>query len=123
MKKVLFVEDDKFLVRIYSAKLKREGLESDLLESGVEVVKKLTEGGFGLVVLDLIMPEKDGFETLKEIMLNENTKNVPVMVLTALNSEKDKSSCLEMGAKEYLVKTDISFREILEKIKGYLGEK
>lgn len=122
MKKILFVEDDKFLVKIYGAKLKREGLESDLLENGEGVVEKLESKNYCLVVLDLMMPVKDGFVTLKEIKQNPKTKEVPVLVLTALKSDRDKKTCMDLGADEYLVKTDVSFKEIMRKIRGYLGE-
>ena len=73
-------------------------------------------------MLDLIMPVKDGFETLKELKADSSLKDVQVIILSNLSQEEDRQRVLNLGAVEYVVKADVSFSEIVKLVKKYLAK-
>jgi len=117
---VLVIEDDVFLSNVHQDKLSKEGFEVMMATNGEEglVLAKKTKPD--IIILDIIMPVKDGFETLKELRSDPNLKDVRVIILTNLSREEDKQRVMELGATEYIVKADVSFREIVDVIKRYL---
>lgn len=117
--KILIVEDDKFLNKVYGQFLKRENYEIDFMFSGKGVLEKAKEFKPDLVLLDIIMPEEDGFEVIKNLKNDSETKNVPVVVITALSQEEDLQKLKALGASEYFIKTDIEFKEIVKIIEKY----
>ncbi len=122
-KKILLVEDDKFLLKFFAARLKEEDFEVVLAEDGEEAVRKVKEEKPDLILLDLILPKKDGFAVLKEIKSDEKTKNIPVFVLSNLGQESDREKAKELGAVDYLVKVNFDLKEIIKKIKNYFNSK
>lgn len=117
---VLVAEDDKFYASIYQAKLEREGYRVAIARDGVETIKMVGEQSPDLLLLDLIMPVKDGFETLKELRAKPDTKDLKVIVFSNLGQEDDIDRVKEMGVTDYLVKTNISIQEMIEKVKQHL---
>jgi len=86
-----------------------------------EVGLKLAKSGKpDLILLDLILPKIDGFEVLKKIKADPETKDIPVIVLTNLEESEDVQRAIDLGAKNYLVKANYSLREVVEKIKKAL---
>jgi len=122
-KKILLVEDDKFLLKFFAARLKEEDFEVVLAEDGEEAVRRVKEEKPDLILLDLILPKKDGFAVLKEIKSDEKTKNIPVFVLSNLGQESDREKAKELGAVDYLVKVNFDLKEIIKKIKNYFNSK
>ena len=122
-KKILIIEDDRFLLKLYSEKIKREGFEVAESLTGEEGMSKIFVEKPDLVVLDLVLPRKNGFEVLGEMKLSPETKDIPVIILTNLGQESDIKRGLEMGADAYLVKTDISMNKLPEIIKEHLSKK
>lgn len=118
--KILITEDDKFLLKLYSDKLRREGFE--VLESltGEEGFNRVLMERPDLVILNLILPRKNGFEVLSEMKLNSETKNIPVIILTNLAQESDIKRGLGLGAAAYLVKTEFSINQLAEVVKEHL---
>ena len=121
--RILLVEDDKFLLKFFAARLKEEDFEVVLAEDGEEAVRKVKEEKPDLILLDLILPKKDGFAVLKEIKSDEKTKNIPVFVLSNLGQESDREKAKELGAVDYLVKVNFDLKEIIKKIKNYFNSK
>jgi CheY-like chemotaxis protein len=122
MKKILFVEDEEALQKTLGELLKQEGYEVISAfdgETGLNLVKSERPD---LILLDLFMPKMDGFEVLKRLKADEELKDIPVIVLTQLESIGDVGKAIEAGATTYLVKTQYSLEEILEKVKKALGE-
>jgi putative two-component system response regulator len=118
---VLVVEDDPFYSKIYKTKLAREQIDSEIVSNGnaaLQAVKKLRPG---LILLDLIMPGKDGFETLGELKADKATENIPVIVLSNLSQEEDIKRILALGAVEYLVKANVPIQAVVDKVKHHLG--
>lgn len=121
-KYVLVVEDDPFYSSVYKTKLAKENLNAQLASNGdvaLAIIKK--EGPPVLIVLDLVMPGKDGFETLKELKADAVTKNIPVIVLSNLSQEEDVKRVMDMGAAEYLIKANTPIQEIISRIKAGLN--
>lgn len=120
MYKILVAEDDRFLMKIYTDTLTRENFEVIQATNGEEVINKTKTNPPDLILLDLVMPIKDGFETLEELKLDSKTKNIPVIILTNLGQEADIKRGKDLGAIDYLVKSDLSIKEIIDKVKQYI---
>lgn len=118
---VLVVEDDPFYSKIYKTKLAKEKIDSQVVSNGDEALQAVKALRPGLILLDLIMPGKDGFETLAELKADAATKDVPVIVLSNLSQEEDIKRVMEMGAVEYLIKANVPIQEVIGKVKNHLG--
>lgn len=119
-KYVLIIEDDSFYSNVYKTKIEKEGLSAVLASDGEEALKIAMEKKPALVILDLVMPEKDGFQTLTEMSSDPNLKDIPVVVLSNLSQEEDIKYVMDLGAKEYIIKANIPINELIQKIKKYL---
>lgn len=118
---VLVVEDDPFYSKIYKTKLAKEKIDSQVVSNGDEALQAVKALRPGLILLDLIMPGKDGFETLAELKADAAMKDVPVIVLSNLSQEEDIKRVMEMGAVEYLIKANVPIQEVIGKVKNHLG--
>lgn len=89
---------------------------------GEEGLRLVTTANPDLILLDLILPKVHGFEVLKKLKENPETKDIPIIVLTNLEAMGDVEKALELGATTYLVKADYTLEEVIQKIKKALGE-
>jgi len=121
-KKVMIVEDDEHISRVYEIKLAKEGIVSSLARDGEEAVTKIIAEKPNLILLDLMIPKKDGFVVLEEIKKNPEVAGIPVVVLSNLGQQSDQDRALALGAKEYLVKVNTSIQEVVDKVKNYLAQ-
>ncbi len=119
-KKVMIVEDDEHISKVYEIKFAKEGIASSLARDGVEAVTKITAEKPDVILLDLMIPKKDGFEVLTEIKKNPELVNIPVLVLSNLGQKSDQERAMVLGANEYLVKVDYPIQEVINKVKAYL---
>ena len=103
-KKVLVVDDEEVIRRFLRIYLTKWGYEVKEAVDGVEVLEQLGCEGFDLLILDVLMPNKDGWQVLKEVKSNPKTKDIPVIVLTAKNEDSDMFKGYELGASYYLTK-------------------
>lgn len=120
-KKILIIEDDQFLREFYQELLQEEGYIIDVAADGEEGLNKIRQGGFNLILLDIMLPKKDGIQILKELKL-EGPKNTngPIVCLTNLGQDSVIKQCFELGAEGYLIKSALDPDQVLEEIKGYL---
>ncbi len=118
--KILVIEDDKFLLKLYANQLKRSGFNVISSLNGEEGLKKVLAEKPDLVLLDLVLPRKNGFEVLSEIKSNPKTKNIPVIILTNLSQVSDLEMGIKLGAQDYIVKTDFSINELPIFVKKHL---
>ena len=118
--KILLVEDDKFITKAYQDGLSRAGFIVAAVSDGNQALAALKRDKPDLILLDLIMPEKNGFETLAEIKADESLKNIPVIVSSNLGQDSDIAKGKELGAIDYLIKSDYSIDEVAKKIRQYL---
>jgi len=120
MKKILFIEDEPSLQKAISEVLTQEGFKVLSAPDGEEGLKSAKAEGPDLILLDLILPKKDGFEVLKELKADEKMKDIPVIVLTNLEGVGDVEKALELGATTYLVKANYKLEDVVRKIKDFL---
>lgn len=123
MAKILIIEDDPLIVKIYTTRLSADGFEVVSAENGEEGLKLIEQDGIDLIVLDLMMPRIDGFGLLEKIRATEKTKDLPVLVYSNLAQEEEVTRVKNLGATEFIVKANISPTEMVNKIKGYLTSK
>ncbi len=120
-KKVMIIEDDDHISKVYEIKLAKEGFSTVLTKDGEEAVAKIIAEKPDLILLDLMIPKKDGFSVLEDIKKMPELSHIPIIVLSNLGQQVDKDRVMALGANEYLVKVDHSIQEIVDKVKGYLG--
>lgn len=118
-KKILIIEDDRSLQNALVEILSKEGYETTSAFDGEEGVQKAGTEKPDLVLLDLILPKKDGYEVLAEIKKGPN-ENIPVLILTNLEEIDNVQKALDLGATTFMVKSDFSLKDIIEKIKQNL---
>ena len=119
-KRVLIVEDDFQISKVYQLQLARAGIFSILARNGEEAIELLDEARPDLVILDLMIPKKDGFWVLEEVRKNPKYSSIPIIIISNLGQKDDKTRAIGLGATEYLVKIDQSIQEIIKKVKVYL---
>lgn len=122
MKRILFIEDESALQKTFGEILRQEGYQMISAldgEIGLELAKNQSPD---LILLDLILPKLHGFEVLRKLAEDPQTKKIPVIVLTNLEGMEDIEKALKLGATTYLVKENYSLEEIVEKIRKTLNE-
>lgn len=119
---ILIVDDDIILRQMYEERLKAEDFTVDSATDGEEALKIAKEKKFDLILLDIMMPKINGLDVLKMLKADEDTKNVPVILLTALIQDVDKQKGLAFGADDYIVKSETMPGEVMEKIKKVLAK-
>ena len=119
-KKILIVEDEKALQKSMRDFLLAEGFDVVSAGDGEQGVSLAKSERPDLILLDIVLPKKDGYEVLGEVKSYEGTKNIPVILLTNLESPEDIGRAFESGASTYLVKSDYKLEEIVIKIKETL---
>ncbi|MDP3973688.1 MAG: response regulator [Candidatus Daviesbacteria bacterium] len=118
MKKILIVEDEKALARVMSLKLNSAGYSTSVVFSGEESLAVLSKESFDLIILDLVMPKKDGFFVLSEI--SRQGIKTPVIVASNLSQKEDIEKAKKLGAVDYFIKSDVTLVEIVNKVKQHL---
>ncbi len=116
-KKIVVADDEKFIATAYSDGLSRAGFDITVAHDGEEAYRKIEETRPDLVLLDLIMPKQNGFEVLKKLKANNELKSIPVAIMSNLSQETDETEAKKLGAIQFIVKSDISLQELIEKIK------
>jgi Response regulators consisting of a CheY-like receiver domain and a winged-helix DNA-binding domain len=119
---ILIVEDDKFLLKLLETKLQKEGFGVQTAENGVQAIEILKTSRPTLILLDLILPEKNGFEVLAEIKASPETHDIPVLIISNLGQDTDIARGKELGALEYFVKSDISVNDLVKHIRDYFSQ-
>lgn len=122
MKKILFVEDESALQKTFGDVLDQEGYKMISAMDGEEGLKLAGAEKPDLILLDLILPKINGFDTLEQLKSNPALRDIPVIVLTNLEGAGDIEKALELGAMTYLVKSNYTLEEVLQKIKQALDK-
>ncbi len=120
-KKILLVEDDQFLSSLLQTRLTKEGLEVVLATNGDQVLQLLKENKFDLILMDIILPGKSGFEAMEEIVASPQYGQTPIMIISNLGQEQDVARGKELGAVEYFVKAQTPIDDLVAKVRGFLG--
>ncbi len=120
--RILLVEDDFFLSDIYQTKLAVEEYDVVVAQDGLEGLEKAQKENPDLILLDIMLPKMDGLEVLKKLKSEAITKNIPVILLSNLGQEFVVKGGMNLGAVDYLLKSDLTPREVIDKIKKYLDK-
>ena len=118
--KIVLIEDDTFLGGMYVTKLNLEGFDVKLAEDGEKGLKLVKSEQPDLVLLDIILPKMSGFDVLKDIKADKDTKDLPVILLTNLGQREDVQKGIKLGAKDYLIKAHFMPSEVVTKIKALI---
>lgn len=123
-KKVLIVEDEKFLRELMATKLEKENFNVITAVDGIEAIKKNETDKPDLILLDIILPGKDGFEVLRAIRsgADKAVSQTPIIMLTNLGQESDREKAVQLGANDYLVKAFFTTDEIVQKMNEFLSK-
>ena len=121
--KILIVEDDPFLSSLASEHLTKEGYEVSVALGGAAALEHLKKDIPDLMLLDIIMPEVGGFEVLKIVKADPKYKDIIVIVFSNLGQKQEIEEGKRLGATDFLVKSNFTLKEVVEKIKTLLKEK
>ncbi len=124
-KKIFIVEDDANLLYSLQAKLRIEGFEIEIDEGAnkQEIMKKIQKASPNYILLDLVLPQIDGFEIIKLIKADESLKNVPIFIFSNLSDNDSKARSMELGAEQFFIKSEFSVDESVTKIKNIIVNK
>lgn len=120
-KKILLVEDDAALANVYQTRLEMEGFDVRHVDNGEDALTNAIEYRPDLIVLDVMMPKINGFDVLDLLRNTPETMSMRVVMLTALSQAKDKERAEQLGADDYLVKSQVVISDVVSRIKHHLG--
>lgn len=116
--RVTIIEDEEILLDILKEKFSREHFEVSVARDGEEAVPVISEAKPDVILLDLVLPQKSGFQVLEELKADSELKRIPVMVLTNLGQEEEMRRALQLGAEDFIIKTQYPLNVIVEKVKN-----
>ncbi|PJB08778.1 response regulator [bacterium (Candidatus Gribaldobacteria) CG_4_9_14_3_um_filter_33_9] len=120
-KKILIAEDEAILSTLLEKKLIEEGYQIFVAEDGEKTMEILNKEKVDLLLLDIIMPKKSGFEVMEEMKKDSKLSKIPVIIISNSGQPVELSKIKELGAKDWLIKTEFSPQEVVEKIKKQIG--
>ena len=120
-KKILMIEDEKIIVDLLKSKLEREGYHVLVGRDGVEGIEKMKQEKPDLILLDIVMPRKGGFEVIEERNKDEELKKIPVIVISNSGQPVELDRAKDLGAVDWLVKTEFDPKEVITKVKKQIG--
>jgi len=120
-KKILLIEDDQFLSSLLKNRLTREGVEVIHAADGESALAVLKTTKPDLILLDIILPKKSGFEVMEEIRQDPQLENAPVIIISNLGQPEDVQKGQELGAVEYFIKAKTSIDDLIQNVLGFLN--
>jgi len=123
MKQILLIEDDPFLIDIYTTKLRESDFSVEVISDGEKAVEKLAQKDFDLVILDIVLPQMDGWEILERARKQRSElkgKDLKIIILSNLGQKEEVEKGLRLGAVRYLIKAHYTPSEVVDEIKKVL---
>jgi len=117
-RKILIIEDEKFLLEIYQSRFEKEGYQVFAAINGLAGLKLAQKEKPDLIILDILMPGMDGYEVIKKLKENNQTKEITILVLSNLGQREEINQGLKLGANDYIIKTDLTPSELVNKVEG-----
>ena len=121
--KIIIIEDDESLVKLISDILRDNGFDISLIAPDDKLMQKIDKAHPDLILLDIILSNQSGFDVLEELKNNVSTKNIPIIILSNLGSAEEIRKGLQFGAVDYIVKTNHSMQEVVNRIKKVIKNK
>jgi len=122
MEKILLIEDEELIIRLLSKKLAAIGYDVSLAMNGEEGLEKIKQIAPDLILLDIVMPRMGGFEVMAEMKKDEKIANIPVIIISNSGQPLELEKAKELGAVDWLVKTEFDPKEVAEKIQKYINK-
>ncbi|KPJ56828.1 hypothetical protein AMJ49_03730 [Parcubacteria bacterium DG_74_2] len=122
MKKILIIEDEDLLLNLLRDKLSQEGYEVSVARNGEEGLEKIKEEKPDLILLDIVMPKKGGFEVMEEMNKDKEMKSIPVIVVSNSGQPVEIDRAQKLGAKDWLIKTEFDPQEVIDKVIKQIGK-
>ncbi len=122
MGNILIIEDDSLIAKIYTTRLSADGYMVEWCSNGREALEKIITFKPQLILLDVMMPEMNGFDLLKEVRSREEFSKIPILMYSSLSGEAEIAKARALGATEYLNKTLLTPTEVVNTIKKYLPQ-
>lgn len=120
-KTIVLADDESYIAIAYRDGLERAGFAVTVANNGQDALGAITHIKPDIVLLDLIMPKMNGFEVLKAIKADPALSSIPVIVLSNLSQVTDEAEVLRLGATDFLIKSDFSLKQIIEKVESVLS--
>jgi len=120
--KILLVEDEEIMIDLLEKKLNQEGYEVSVARNGVEGLERMRALKPDLILLDIVMPKKGGFEVMEDMAKEDELKNIPVIIVSNSGQPVELDRAVKLGAKDWLVKTDFDPQEVIDKVKKQIGK-
>lgn len=120
MKKIIIIEDEEVLLNLLQRRLTQEGYQVEIAKDGQEGLKKIREEKPDLILLDIIMPIMGGFEVMEELSKDKKLKKIPIVIISNSGQPVEIDRAKELGAKDWLIKTDFEPQEVIDKVKKNL---
>ena len=121
-RKILIVEDDSFLSDMYTTKFQMKGYMVGLAKNGREAMEEIKKEKPDIILLDVLMPQMDGFEFLENFKKKKEFGNIPVIILTNLGQKREVEKGLNLGADDYIIKAYFTPKEVVEKVENLLNK-
>ena len=119
--RILLVEDDDALAAVYTTRFQAEGFDIQRVSDGEQALTAALDYHPDVILLDIMMPKVDGFDTLDILRNTPQIGATKVIVLTALSQEGDRQRAKELGADDYLVKSQVVIADVVERVRYHLG--
>ena len=120
--KILVVEDEGSLLDLYQAKLIEEAYEVVVARNGREGMEMAARHVPNLILLDILMPDVDGYEMLKFLKSEKATKDIPVIIFSNLSQKEEIEKGLKLGASDYIIKTSVTPTQLADRVREFLQQ-
>lgn len=120
-KKILLIEDEEIMVNLLQRKLGQEGYEVSVARDGEEGIKAIKQIMPDLVLLDIIMPKKSGFEVMEEVKKDAKLSQIPVVIISNSGQPVELDRAKDLGVKDWLIKTNFDPKEVIDKVIKQIG--
>ena len=121
-KKILLVEDEEIMINLLQKKLIQEGYEVSIARNGEEGLNMMKEVKPDIILLDIIMPKMSGFEVMEEMRKDTELKKIPIVVISNSGQPVELDKAKELGARDWLIKTEFDPQEVIEKVIRQIGK-
>ena len=121
-RKILLVEDEKIIIDLLERKLKEQGYKVIIARNGIEGLVKMAKENPNLILLDIIMPQMGGFETMEKMQEDKELKKIPVIIISNSGQPVELDRARALGVKDWLIKTEFDPQEVLDKVRKQFGE-
>jgi len=120
-KKILIIEDEELMYNLLERKLTADGYKITVAKDGIEGMEMMKKEKPDLILLDIVMPKKNGFEVMEEMQKEKELRGIPIIVISNSGQPVEIDKARELGAKDWLIKTEFDPQEVIEKVRKQIG--